>query len=172
MRDALSPIVHLSAALFLSGGVALPQAQSFASTDAVRGLTRALEHRGLDAIATADPAEPGTFVAALYIPGGQLLVVSARDPSVDGVAHRIALRQYREVYLNLQGTPTLEGKFFVQDADADGILSALAGTGSVDVLYEDSARRIMFNGEIQAQHLTPAEYDAKLPQPMPAMLVC
>jgi hypothetical protein len=161
-RNALSLIVHLWAALFLSGIVSMPQAQSFASADAARGLTRALEQRGMNAIATADPAEPGTFVAALYIPGGQLLVVSARHPSVDGVAHRIALRQHRDVYLDLQGTPTPEGKFFMQDADADGILSALPGTGSVDILYEDGARRTLFNGEIQAQHLTPAEYDARL----------
>jgi hypothetical protein len=162
MRDALCPILRLSAALLLSGGIASPQAQAFASADAARSLTRALEQRSLDAIAVADPAEPGTFVAVLYIPGGQLLVVSARHPSVEGVGHRIAMRQYRDVYLDLQATPTPEGKFFVQDARADGILSALPGSGDVDVLYEDGVRRTLFNGDIQVQHLTPAEYDVEL----------
>lgn len=146
----------------LLGGAAAQKAPAFASADAARNLVRALDQSRLDAIAAADPAEPGTFVAALYIPGGQLLVVSARHPSVEGVAHRIATRQYREVYLDLQGTPTPETKFFVQDARADGILSALPGSGDVDVLYEDGVRQTLFNGDTQAQHLAPAEYDARL----------
>jgi hypothetical protein len=65
------------------------------------------------------------FIAALYFTGFQLLVVTARHPSVDGVTHRIQMGQYREVYLNLQGTPTREGKLFIQDSGADGILAAL-----------------------------------------------
>jgi hypothetical protein len=137
-------------------------AQAFASADAVHGLVSLLDRVGLDAIATVDPQQPGTFVAALYIPGGQLLVVHARHPSVDGIRQRLAARQYRDVYLDLQGTPTREGKFFVQDARADGILSALPGSGDVDVLYEGGRRQIFFNGDINAQHLTSAEYDAKL----------
>ena len=137
-------------------------ARAFASADAAYGLVSLLDRLGLDAIATVDPEQPGTFVAALYIPGGQLLVVHARHPSVDGIRQRLAARQYREVYLDLQGTPTREGKFFVQDARADGILSALPGSGDVDVLYEDGQRQILFNGDMNGQGLTAAEYDAKL----------
>jgi hypothetical protein len=137
-------------------------AADFASADAARQLTRALDAAGVTAIAAADPAEPGRFVAALYIPGSQLLVVSARHPSVDGVAHRIATRQYREVYLDLQGSPTLQGKFFVQDAAADGILSAEGNGGDLDVLYEDGVTQTLFNGDSEAQDLTSSEYEAKL----------
>ena len=137
-------------------------AQGFLSADGARDLVSALDRSGLNAIATAHPEEPGRFVAALYIPGGQLLVVSAHHPSVDGVTHRIAMHQYREVYLDLQGSPTPQDKFFVQDAGADGILSALPGSGDVDVLYEDGVRRTLFNGDVEAQHLTSAEYDARL----------
>jgi len=139
-----------------------PGARAFASADAAHGLVSLLDRFGLDAIATVDPEQPGTFVAALYIPGSQLLVVHARHPSMDGIRQRLAARQFREVYLDLQGTPTREGKFFVQDARADGILSALPGSGDVDVLYEDGQRQILFNGDMIAQHLTAAKYDAKL----------
>ena len=137
-------------------------AQAFLSADAAGDLVYALDGSGFHAIATADPEEPGRFVAALYIPGSQLLVVSALHPSVDAVAYRISRREYREVYLDLQGSPTPEDKFFVQDASADGILSALPDSGDVDVLYEDGVRQTLFNGDFEAQHLTSAEYNARL----------
>ena len=142
---------------------AMPSAsdQSLSAAPAAT-LTASLDRLKLDAIAARDPEDPGRYIAALYIPGSQLLVVHARHPSMDGIRQRLAARQFREVYLDLQGTPTREGKFFVQDARADGILSALPGSGDVDVLYEDGQRQILFNGDMIAQHLTAAEYDAKL----------
>ena len=137
------------------------EARGFASLDAARDLVYALERLGLSAIATADPAEPSTFVAALYIPRSRLLVVSARHPSVEAVAQRIADHQYREVYLDLYGSPDTRDKFFVQDSGADGILSALPGSGDVDVLYENGVRQTVFNGDTEGQNLTESEYDAK-----------
>jgi hypothetical protein len=137
-------------------------AGAFASSDAARELVDLLDGRGLDAIATSDPMEPGTFVAALYVPGSQLLVVRARHPSVEGVIHRISMSQYREVYLDLHGSPTPQGKFFVHDSGADGILSAAPGNGDVDVLYEDGVRQTLFNGDARTQHMTSTEYEKKL----------
>jgi uncharacterized protein YeaO (DUF488 family) len=162
-RHRRSVVLSLALTLLLAGGAASVHAQPpFASADAVRGLVHGLDQFGSVAIAAADPAEPGTFVAALYIPGSQLLVVSARHPSAEAVADRIAMRRFREVYQDLQGTPTPRDKFFLQDSRADGILSAFPGSRDVDVLYEDGVRRTLFNGDIDAQHLTSAEYDAKL----------
>lgn len=133
-----------------------------ASGDSARGLLSLLDRIGLDAIATVDPSEPGTFVAALKIPGGRLLVVHARHPSVDGLLQRLAAHQYRDVYLDLQGTPTPAGKFFVQDAGADGVRSTLPRSVDVDIVYEDGQRQTLFNGDPTTQHLTAAEYDTKL----------
>jgi hypothetical protein len=72
------------------------------------------------------------------------------------------MRQYKDAYLDLQATPTPEGKFFVQDSRGDGILSALPDSGDVDVLYEDGVRGTRFNGDFDGQGLTRAAYDAKL----------
>ena len=137
-------------------------AQHFLSPEAAPGLVRALDVAGLESIAAADPAEPGTFVAALHVPGGLMLVVSARHPSVEGLTQRIAARQYRDVYLDLQGTPTPQHKFFVQDSGANGISNARSEGGGVDVLYEDGVTQTLFNGEPKAQKLTPAQYAARL----------
>jgi hypothetical protein len=137
-------------------------AQGFLSPEAAHGLVRALDDAGLEAIAAGDPTEPGTFVAAMYVRGSQMLVVSARHPSVEALAHRIAARQYREVYLDLQGTPTPQHKFFVQDSGADGISKASPEGGGVDVLYEDGIRQTLFNGKPKDQKLTPAQYASRL----------
>jgi hypothetical protein len=132
----------------------------FASTGAARELAYALDRLGVDAIAAADPDEPGRFAAALYIPGHQLLVVSARHPSVEKIEHRLTKGEYSKVYFDLQATPTPQEKFFVQDNRADGILSALPGSGDVDALYEGGVK-ILFNGDTRSQNLTSSEYEAR-----------
>jgi len=162
MRPRQSSRLLLLAILLVSPAVDETGAQRQASPEAARALVSALTKAGLDTVAAADPAEPGSFVAALHIEGGQLLVVSTRHPSDAAVTHRIAARQYRDVYLDLQGTPTPKGKFFVQDAGADGIVDAKRGSGSVDVLYEDGVTQTMFNGDPKSQKLTEAQYEAKL----------
>ena len=136
-------------------------AEGFLATEAVRGFVSARDVAGVETIAAADPAEPGAFVAAMYVRGGQMLLVSSRHPSVEALTHRIAARQYRDVYLDLQGTPTPERKFFVQDSGADGMSNALEG-GGVDVLYEDGVTQTLFNGKPKAQNLTAAQYAARL----------
>jgi hypothetical protein len=153
-----SSIVFGAIVVLNQGGTG--HAQAFASADAARQLVYALERMGLNSIAAVDPTTSDTFVAALYIPRSQLLVVSARHPSIEGVVHRIAMRQYREVYLDLQTSPTPKDKFFLQDAGADGLLSARPGSGDVDVLYEDGVRQTLFNGA--ADGLSRAEYERKL----------
>jgi len=155
------PAITLLVAVWLYSGLGSLGAQGFASADAARDLTYLLDQMGLTSFAAVDTMAPGTFVAALYIPGSQLLIVRARHPSVDAVRYRIGLREYRDVYLDLQGSPARAGKFFVQDSGADGILSAQPGA-AVDVLYEDGVRQTQFNGRARAQDLRPSEYDAKL----------
>ena len=141
---------------------AIAHGQTLISADAARELVQRLDAIGVTAIATKDPKEPGVFVAALYVPANQLLVVRARHPSVDALTYRTDAKQFRDVYLDLQATPTPRGKFFIQDAGADGILDALRGSGDIDVLYEDGQRQTLFNGDRRAQHVSDSEYKAKL----------
>ncbi len=133
-----------------------------ASRDLAARLAARLSATGSDVIAAAVPGEDGRFAAALYVPGGQLLVVSARTPSVAGVAQHIAAASYREVYSDLQGTPTPEGKFFVVDSGADGIRDADPNEGQVDLVYEDGVHMTMFNGDPRGQKLKAATYSQVL----------
>ena len=109
IRLLLLPFLLTTAFLATVGGFL---AQAFLSADAAGDFVYALDGSGFHAIATADPEEPGRFVAALYIPGSQLLVVSALHPSVDAVAYRISRREYREVYFRPPGIADTRGQVF------------------------------------------------------------
>jgi hypothetical protein len=146
----------------LCWGAPSANADEFASAAAARQLVAALNAFEPEAIATSDPEHPDTFVAALHIPGSQLLVVRQRHPATEALRQRIALSQFRDVYLDLQASPAATGKFFVQDSGADGILDARRGSGGVDVLYEDGVRQTLFNGDYEGQHLTRATYEERL----------
>lgn len=137
--------------------IAVAAAQEGASSKAAPSLVSALNESGLDSIASVDPTEPGAFIAALHIKGGQLLVVRARHPSVDAISARLAARQFRDVYIDLQATPTPQGKVFVMDSGADGLPADAAQSANVDVVYEDGTRQTMFNGA-RAQNLKEDAY--------------
>jgi len=88
-----------------------------------------------------------------------MLVVSAEHPWATLLRQKIARGAYRDVYLDLQGTPTPKGKFFVQDAGADGIRDGHAGV--VDAVYEDGTRQTLFDRAL-ARELPGAAYDSAL----------
>ena len=111
------------------------------SPAASRELVKELERRGLDAVAVADPAESGRFIAALYLAPSQLLVVSARHPAAEALALKLQQQQFRDVYLDLQTTPVTTGKRFIHDLGADGLVST--GRTIVDNVYEDGALTVL-----------------------------
>ena len=74
-------MVRVLAALFvvvLAAPAAPAAAQGTKSADLAKQLVQLLDARKLDAIAAADGGAPGAYAAALYFPGTQLLVVSAK----------------------------------------------------------------------------------------------
>jgi hypothetical protein len=93
----------------------------------------------------------------LHIKGGQLLIVRAHHPSTEALSNRLGARQFRDVYIDLQATPTTKGKLFVMDAGADGLPTDADQPKNVDVVYEDGTRQTMFNGA-RAQKLKDDEY--------------
>jgi hypothetical protein len=162
MRSTPSVALPCLLTIMLLAGLPVAAAPSDQSATAARALVQSLQEAKLEAIAAPDPTEPGAFVAALHIPGGQLLVVRARHPSTAALAARLTAGQFRDMYMDLQATPTADGKLFVMDAGADGIADA-GDDGNVDVVYENGALQAMFNGA-KAQRLSGKAYDEKLQQ--------
>lgn len=137
------PVLAITA--LLTAVVAAPpaQAEDWKSADASRALIQRLESAQRDAVAVRDPDRPERFIAALRLPG-QLLVVSATHPSGDLVAQRLESGAHRDVYMDLQGTPAQDSKFFVHDMDADGL--SVGGRGEAYDMVYDAGDSLACNG--------------------------
>jgi hypothetical protein len=154
---------NLPLALFLASALAGQQFgdRHFASPVVARELAYLLRSAVLQAFAAPDPRRPGAFVAALYVPE-QLMVVEAYHPAKAAFEGRIAAGQFREAYLDLQSTPTPEGRFYVLDANANGLLTAPPGRRSVDMLDDGVQPSLLLNGDLQGQGVSAAEYQARV----------
>ena len=133
----------------------------FASTRPAQKLAYFFDRTGRNAVAAADPADSGAFVAALYV-AGDLLVMRAHHPSVLELTRLIESRRFVDVYSRLRATPTPAGMLVVTDENANGLLSAIPGGENIDLVRIDGTRQIMFNGDLDGQNMTAAQYDAAL----------
>ena len=128
------------------------------STNVAKKLTTALVEQKLDAIAAKDPDEPDRFVAALYLPDSQLLVVSARFASPLTLESRLSQHQYRDVYLDLQAAAIPRTSVFYQDMKADGLC---AGRDmAADVVYDyGSTTPTIFDGDWDKHKMSQKAYE-------------
>lgn len=125
-------------------------AQESLSASSAHDLSELLTLHKLDAIATTDPDESDRFIAALFFPKSQLLVISARYTVPSLLQEKLAKRQYREIYGDLHGASIQESKVFVQDLGADGLHAD--GDHAVDVLYERGIAQTIFDGRKHGQN--------------------
>ena len=106
-------------------------AQESKSAPLAKQLVQLLDAAKLDSIAAADP-DGGGFVAALYIPGTQLLVVSGKFTSPVGANERIKNKEYRDLYMDLQGAALPGTRVFASDVSCDGLTFKANGDGAPD----------------------------------------
>ena len=99
---------------------ALAEAQESASAPAAQQLAAALDSAELDSIAAKDPQGEDRYVAALFFPG-RLLVVSARYEAPVYLDDKIVLRNYRDVYIDLNSASIAGTKILITDGGADGL---------------------------------------------------
>lgn len=144
----------IMSALLLSAPVA--SAQEGKSPDLAKQLTQLLDQKKLDSVAAADPQNAGTFAAALYFPGSQLLVVSAKYAAPTLLTDKIAKKDYREVYIDLSSASVAGTKLFVIDANCDG-LSAKSNEDQAADSYEFGKTQVSFEGAKKAK-MSDADY--------------
>lgn len=123
-----------------------------------RDLTTALTERHLDAIAAPQPGADHAYVAALYYPGAQLLVVAAESPS-PLVGQQIEAGAFRDAYATLHQTATPASKLFIVDMGADGLHAD--DKQLTDVVYDHVTEQLTFDGHPDHGD---AEYMRKLAQ--------
>lgn len=125
----------------------------------VKDLTSVMAARQLDSLAVADPAKPGRFVAALLVPGVQLLVVAADYPNPAELQNLLAHRQYRDVYSALHQPSTQQSRVFFLDAGCDGLRT---GKETVDVMHERGTSETLFDGNWKRSGLSETAYAKKI----------
>jgi hypothetical protein len=143
----------LAAALPLS----LAAAQDSKSVPVAKELVQALDAAKLESVAAPDPANPGAFIAALYIPGTQLLVVSAKYSAPPLLVERIGAKDYMAVYVDLQSASIRGTKVFVQDQGADGLTAKAAADNAADS-WEEGDKAVAFDGDWKKAKLAEADY--------------
>ena len=127
------------------------------SASPAKQLTDALDAAKLDAIAAADPSDPGSFVAALYIQGSQLLVVSAKYAAPPLLTAKIKAKDYRDVYIDLSSASVAGSKVFIVDQNCDGLASKPGGDAAPDS-WEFGTQQVTFDGEWRKAKLTEEAY--------------
>jgi hypothetical protein len=149
-------VAHASLAAVLGIGFAAPAlAQESKSASLAKQLAAALDAGKLDSVAAKDPEAADVFHAALYFPGMQLLVVSGKYSVPQLLSTRLANKEYRDVYLDLNGAAT--AKFFIEDPGADGLKPKRENNQPFDQA-EMNGKRIMFDGDWKGQKVSEQDY--------------
>ncbi len=146
------------ALLLLSACAATAVAQESKSAPLAKELAALLDQAKLDAVAAKDPASPDTYVAALYFSGSQLLVVSARYSVPVLLNEKLAKKDYKEIYIDLNSASIAGTKLFVVDLLAEGLKSRRADDNKSYDTFETPKQRLVFDGDFKAQKLTEEEY--------------
>jgi hypothetical protein len=151
-------VVFGSLVVLTALSVAAPApAQESKSSVLAKELTTALDAAKLDSIAARDPSAPDTFIAALYFPGMQLLVVSAKYTAPQLLNDRLAKKEYRDTYIDLSSASVPATKVFVEDSGADGLRAKHDENKGPDT-FELGSARMVFDGDWKKQKMAEADY--------------
>src|SRR5215831_2234801 len=138
-------------------GAGLARAQDSKSADLAKQLAQLLDEKKLDAVAAADPQTAGAFVAALYYPGTELLVVSAKYSAPALMNDRLTKKDYHEAYVDLSAASVAGSKVFVMDMFADGLFAKPKGDSPADSIERNGAT-VSLDGDPKKAKLSDAEY--------------
>lgn len=144
--------------LALLGAFAPDAAAQQGRTEALaKQLAGLLDARKLDSIAARQAGSDDTFVAALYFPGSQLLVISAKYAAPPLMNEKIIQGNYRDCYIDLNVAVDPSTKVFVEDLLADGIRATRAENTPFDT-YTKGDARFPFDGEWKKRKVKEDEY--------------
>jgi hypothetical protein len=148
----------IGSALLLCGSPRAEAQPAPKSAAAAKALAAALGAAKLDAIAAADPADASTFVAALYMEGAQILVVSAKYAAPPLLVDKIKAKNYRDVYIDLNSASVAGTKVFCIDQGIDGLVFKPDNDQAADT-WENGSKQLAFDGEWRKAKMSEEEYE-------------
>jgi hypothetical protein len=158
--------------------VAPVSAQNSKSVALAKELTTILDSAKLDSMAARELGSEDGFVAALYYPGSQLLVIAATYSAPALMKEKIILKQYKDVYLDLNSATSPASRRVIEDLKADGLYATRTSSNEpFDFYTKGTSPRVKFDGEWKKQKITQDDYmkvfteaDAEYTQMLQALL--
>jgi hypothetical protein len=144
-----------SSAFLVSAPVQAQESRTAALAKELAGL---LDRGKLDSIASREQGSEDRFVAALYFPGAQMLVISAKYAAPPLLNEKIVNRQYREVYLDLNAATDPASRVVIEDFQANGIRPDREDDQPFDFYTKGSGSRVQFDGDYKKQQLSEDAY--------------
>jgi hypothetical protein len=150
VRDALLVVVFVATPNWALG-------QESKSAALAKQLVAALDAAKLDSLAAKDPSGGDTFIGVLYIPGFQLLTVSAKYTAPALLEARIGKKEYRDVYIDLNSAGSPGTRVFVEDLGPDGLKARREENRPFDSV-EMNGKRTTFDSDWRSQKLSEQDY--------------
>ncbi len=141
-------------AVGIPAGVAA-QAPASSSAAVTAELVKLLEERKLDAAAGRLAADE--FVGAMYFPGSQLVVLSAKTSVPDRMTYLLLQKSYKDLYVELNGAIDRDSRVFVSDLGANGLKFRHARGEAPDTV-EAAGGTMTLDGEWRKAKISEAEY--------------
>ena len=145
--------IALAAVLLLAPAAAF--AQDSKSATSVPELVKMLETMKLDAFAVKG-SSPNEYVGALYFPGTQLLVVSAKFDTPWRADSLLGMKNYRDLYIELNSASQPNTKVFVSDLSANGLRPKK--DGSVYDTADVAGKAYNFDGDWKKAKISEDDY--------------
>lgn len=151
-------------------------AQEPKSAAGARELLKVLGEKKMDAVAVRAPDSTDTFLAALVFPA-QIIVVSAKYAAPPLLNEKLARREYRDVYVELNSASVLETRHIFTDLGADGLRAKRARRDDPFDSRELAGKAFNLDGNWREDKMSEADYmklhaetDAQYAQILTALL--
>jgi len=154
MTLAIRRLSGIALAAILLAPIAASAQDSRSATSVVE-LVKMLDTMKLDSYAVKG-ASPNVYVGALYFPGTQLLVVSAKFDTPYRADSLIEMKNYRDLYIELNSASVPNSKVFVSDLSANGLKAKKDGN-----LYDTAdigGKTYNFDGDWKKAKITEDDY--------------
>jgi hypothetical protein len=132
-------------------------AQDSKSAPLAAELAKLLDQMKVDSVAAKHPAAPDQYVGALYFPGSQLLVVTARYQVPELLNSKLASKSYRDVYIDLNSASIPQTKVFISDLGCNGLKARREDNEPYDTI-EMGGKNWSFDGDWKKAKVSEDEY--------------
>ena len=145
----------LATALLVIPAVVLAQESKSAALAAE--LAKLMEQAKATSIAAQYPGEADQFVGALFFPGSQLLVVTAKYAVPIYLTEKLEKKSYQDIYIDLNSASVPNTKVFISDLGADGLKAQRRENEPFDTA-EMKGKTTAFDGDWEKAKLSQQDY--------------